>query len=250
MIELVNEANTAIDVAVREIVSTAHRPEGSYVSLPVLYPSGSTVVVRVSGGPAKFLVTDFGMGHTEAEMMGCDRIYVRQARAIAQKSGVGFDEDAFFAVQVSQDQLAGAIITVGNCSSEAVAVSAFKLAEKTATDASEFLISKLETAFGHAQVSRKEKLVGASNHEWEFAAAVKDGRRTSLFEFATKHPNSVANVAMKMGDIALLGHAPRRIVMVHSKVEMGTYLGVLAHSASIVEETVSVDQIRKLAEAA
>lgn len=92
--------------------------------------------------------------------------------------------------------------------------------------------------------------MGASNHEWEFAAAVKDGRRTSLFEFATKHPNSVANVAMKMGDIALLGHAPRRIVMVHSKVEMGTYLGVLAHSASIVEETVSVNQIRKLAEAA
>jgi threonyl-tRNA synthetase len=48
-----------VDAAIREIVSASHRPEGSYVRLPILYPSGSEVVVRVSGGPDTYFVTDF-----------------------------------------------------------------------------------------------------------------------------------------------------------------------------------------------
>jgi len=240
----------AVDAAMREIVSAAHRPEGSYVRLPLLYPSGSEVVVRVSGGPDTFFVTDFGMGYTEAELMGAERIYVRQAKEISQAAGVGFDEHAFFAVEVARDRLPGGIITIGNCSAEAMSITAFKAAEKATMDASEFMIEKLERVFGTDRVRRDETIVGASNHEWRFAASVVSGRRRSVFEYATKHPNSVASVAMKMDDVSRLEGAPRRIVMVRNKAEMGTYLGVLAHSANVVEDRIAGEKIRELAEAA
>jgi hypothetical protein len=242
-----NVLSATVDTAMREIVSAAHRPEGSYVNLPILYPSGSAAVVRVSGGPDRYFVTDFGLGYSEAEMMGADRTYVRQAKTIGRNSGVAFDEHAFFVIEVPRDRIPGAIVTVANCSIEAVTLCAYKMAEKASVDASEFLIARLEAVFGAERVARQEKLVGASNHEWEFTAALKGGRRTSLFEFATKYPNSVASVAMKMNDVALLDRAPQRIVMVRDKMEMGTYLGVLSHSASVIEETIPVEQMRRLA---
>ncbi len=239
-----------VDAAMRGITSIAHRAEGSYVKLPLLYPSGSGVLVRVSGGPDKYSITDIGIGYTEAELMGAGPTYVRQAKIVSQNSGVRFDEHSFFAVEVPRDRIPGAIVTVANCSSEAVALTAFKIAEKAAVDASEVLVQRLESAFGAANVVRHEKIIGASNHEWEFAAAIKRGRRPSLFEFATRHSNSVANVSMKMGDVALLEAAPRRIVMVHNKNEMGTYLGVLARSADVIEDNLTIGQLQKLADAA
>jgi hypothetical protein len=246
----------AVESAMRDIVSAAHRPEGSYVRTPLFYPNGTTVVVRVSGGPGhnntdgNYFVTDFGLGFTEAEMMGFERTYVRQARAVALAAGVGFDEHAFFAVEVPQDRISGAIATVANCSAEAVAVTAFKASERAHADAAEYLIEKLEKTFGIARVTKNGKVLGASNHEWEMTATVADGRRQSVFEVATKHANSIASVATKMNDIARLEHAPRRIVMVHNKADFGTYLNVLGQTASVVEDTIEPEQIRKLAEAA
>ncbi len=241
----------SVEGAMREIVSAAHRPEGSYVRLPILYPSGSEVVVRVSGGPDQYFVTDFGMGYTEAEMMGATLTYVRQAKTISQTAGVGFDEHAFFAVEVSKDRLPGGIMTIGNCSAEAMILTCFKAAEKEAVDGAEYLIKKLTRVFGIERVHKDEKVVGASNHEWQFAASIVSGRKRTVFEYATKHPNSVASVAMKMDDVARLERgAPARIVMVRSKAAMGTYLGVLAHSASIIEDKISDPKIRELAGAA
>jgi hypothetical protein len=240
----------AVNAAMRDLVSAAHRPEGSYVNLPISYPSGSEVVIRVSGGPERFFVTDFGMGFTEAELIGADKIYVRLAKQVGQAAGVGFDNHAFFSVEVDRDRLPGAMVTVANCSSEAMTITALKSAEKAAVDHAEFMIEKLERVFGADKVNRNAKIVGSSNHEWEFSAYILNGRKKSLFEFATKHAQSVASVAMKMDDVSRLDGAPNRIVMVRNKVEMGTFLGVLAHSSNIVEEKIPDAKIRELADAA
>jgi hypothetical protein len=242
--------SSVVEDEVRGLVSTAHRPEGSFVNLPILYPSGSGVVVRISGGPNTYFVTDFGLGYTEADFMGATRIYLRQARGVSESAGVRFDDHAFFAVEVPRDRIAGAIVTIANCSSEAVALTAFKLAEKAKTDASDRLIERLESAFGRNEILHDKKVVGASNHEWEFTAAIQQDGHESLFEFATKHPNSIASVAMKMSDIAHLENAPRRIVMVHNKPELGTYLSVLNRSADVIDEHIGVEQLRRLARAA
>ena len=239
-----------VELAMREIVSAAHRAEGSYVRTPLLYPSGSEVVVRISGGPNDFFVTDFGAGYLEAEMMGAPRSYVRQATIVSRNAGVSFDCHSFFAVRVSLDTLPGAIVTIANCSHEAVALTAFKLAERASAEGAELMVEKLERVFGVSQVQRRAKIYGASNHEWEFDAFVQAVAYRSVFEFASPHATSIASVAMKMNDVARLEGAPRRIVMVHSKPLMGTYLGVLAQASSVIEEFISDSRIRSLADAA
>lgn len=251
MITLANDvAYQAIEVAIREIVSAKHRPEGSYVSLPLLYPSGSTAVVRISGGPNKYFVTDFGMGFIECELMGIEKVYLRQAKTIGERSGVGFDEHAFFAMEVNADRLAGAIITIANCSVEAVTLTSLKSAEKSSVDSAIFMLEKLDRIFGAERVLKHTKILGASNHEWRFAATVSSSVSSTVFEFATNHSVSVANVSMKMNDVARLDVAPKRVVMVEKKKDMGTYLGILSHTASVIEQNIDDGEILKLAEAA
>lgn len=248
MITLIdNSLKEAVQAAISLVVSAAHAPEGSYVTTPLLYPSGSAVVVRVSGGGDRFFVTDFGLGRTEAEMMGADRVFTRNGQLVATAAGVSFDHNEFFVIEVPRDRIAGAIMAVANCSHEAVAMTAFRISERASAGAAEHLVERLESAFGGDAVKRDDKVIGASNHEWEFSASVTIGGRRSVFEVANKHPNSVAAVATKMGDVARVEHAPRRIVMVPRKADFGTYLGVLAHTANVVEEKIGIEQIRRLA---
>lgn len=52
-----------IHEAIRSLVQAKVRQEGIYVKLPILYPSGSNVVVMISGSENAFYVTDFGNPH-------------------------------------------------------------------------------------------------------------------------------------------------------------------------------------------
>jgi hypothetical protein len=96
-----------------------------------MYPSGTTVVVRIEQGENKFFVSDFGLGFQEAELMGADLLYARHAHPIAETNGVRFDNQAFFILEASRDQLPGAVVTIANCSHEATVRAADTLAEKT-----------------------------------------------------------------------------------------------------------------------
>src|SRR5262245_6423555 len=111
----------AVDAAVRQMVHASHRSEGSYVRTPLLYPSGSTVVVRVAGSGDDFSVTDFGLGFMEAEGMGLEKVYVRHAEEIASEYGVSYEDHAFKLTRISGEQLTGAVIAIANCSLEVAA---------------------------------------------------------------------------------------------------------------------------------
>src|SRR4051794_21294640 len=105
-----------VDAVAREIVATDHRAAGSFIRTPLLYPGGATVVVRIEQGDARFFVSDIGLGHQEAEMMGAGSMYAKPARVIAEEAGVRFDNQAFFVLETSRDQLPGAVVTIANCS--------------------------------------------------------------------------------------------------------------------------------------
>lgn len=239
----------AAEAAMRDIVSAAHRPEGSYIKTPLLYPSGSTAVVRITGGPDVYFVTDYGLGYSEAEMMGASRTYVNKARKVSASAGVRFDDRAFFAVEVPIDRIPGAIVTIANCSVEATALTAFSIADRIVTDGTEYMVERLERAFGPSHVVKNDIVLGASNHEWEVPASVTVGKSKAVFEFATKHPNSIAAVATKMGDLQRLPFPPKRLVMVHSKPDLGTLLGVLSPIASVIEDSYQPEQIKVAVEA-
>ena len=50
----------AVDDVTRQLVSAEHRNGMSFVKVPLVYPSGASVVVRVSDSYPDFFVSDFG----------------------------------------------------------------------------------------------------------------------------------------------------------------------------------------------
>jgi hypothetical protein len=61
---------TIADVVAHALVDTSVRGGSAFISTPLLYPSGSHVVVRMDGAGDRWFVSDDGYGHLEAEMMG------------------------------------------------------------------------------------------------------------------------------------------------------------------------------------
>lgn len=248
-----------IDDVARQIVATEHDLSGAFIRLPMLYPSGGMVVVRIQKGDNRFFVSDFGLGYQETELYGASTFYMRHAKSIAEKSGVGFDNQAFFILEASREQLAGAVVTIANCSQEAAMRAADAQAEKTFEDSKEVLYERLVSVFAKKFetpkkiVTKNARIIGSSATEWAVATLVRLPGVThpTIFEPVTKHHNSVANATMKFHDISRLGKdAPARVAVVHKKEEFGTYLSVLSQAANVVDDTVADDVLVKLAKAA
>jgi hypothetical protein len=240
-----------IESVARALVSTDHRVGGSYIRTPLMYPSGSTVVVRVEEGERRFFISDVGLGHQEAEMMGAGSMYAKPARVIAEEAGVRFDNQAFFVLEASRDELPGAIVTIGNCSQHAVMRAADALAERTFEDRKNKLYERLVGVFEPRIVKKNVEIIGASTQKWPVATLVQfPGKRPTIFEPVTKHPNSIAHATMKFGDIALSKDAPQRVAVVSDRKELGTLLTVLSRSASVIDDNETSERIRRLAAAA
>lgn len=236
----------------QQLVTVEHHVGRSFVKVPILYPSGANVVVRVEGAEDRFFVSDAGFGHQEAEMMGASLIYARHGRSIAENAGVRFDNQAFFIIEASRDQLPGAVVTIANCSHEAVALAAYKLAERKSVDETDRLYDRLVTIFPRKDVVKNADLVGSSTTKWSIAALVKTTAipRQVIFEPVTKYHASVVNAATKFHDISRLENAPTRVAVVRKKAEFGSWLGLLSQAANVVDENVPDSTILKVSVAA
>jgi len=241
-----------VENVMRELVAAEHRANESLISTPLLYPSGATVVVQVRNEGRSYFVSDMGLGYQEADLMGAGLIYGRHARLIAENAGVGFDNQAFFVVQVSRDQLAGAVIAVANCSQSAAGLAALKLAERKAGDMADRLYDRLITVFRPELVDRHAEIVGASNIRYRVATLVRAEKSAvpTIFDSVTKHPTSVAFASQQFNDIARLEDAPRRVAVVQRRDEFGDYLGLLSQAASVVDIEATKETFRMLARAA
>ena len=237
------------DVA-QKIVATSHDRDGSFITTPLLYPSGSTVAVRVYGTGPRYFITDLGVGHDEAEMMGAEGIYMRHARSIAQAAGARFDNQAFFVLEATEPQLPGAVVTVANCSQEAVNFTLYRQSEQREPASANLFLERLTKIFEQKFITIDADVIGASQTKWKVAALVRAARRPTIFEPVNKHPTSIVYAATKFHDIARLEKAPGRVAIVKSKQELGTYLGVLSQAADVIEDSSPDQTIRELAKAA
>jgi hypothetical protein len=242
-------SHIAKDIA-SSLVSARPDPRGVLIKTPLLYPSNSTVMVRIDSLDGRFFVSDMAQALQEAEMMGAPRTFRHHAPIIAQNAGIGFDHQAFFVAEAKEDQLVGAVMAVANCSSEAATIVAHKLAEKKNDDYIDRLYDRLSNVFGAAAVAKEVEIRGASATAWPIAAQVDVRGHVSLFDYVSAHPNSIASAVTKFGDIAQLPLAPERIAVVKDKPALGTRLTVLARTANVIEFGVSDATIRRLAKAA
>ncbi len=236
----------------REMVTAEHREGASFVKTPILYPSGTTVVVKIDEGQNEFFVSDMGLGFQEADMMGGSRIYPRYGRQIAETNGIGFDNHSFFVIRASKEQLAGAVMAVANCSQQAAAIVSQRVSKERANDAAEELLERLLRIFKPEQVEQKPEIFGASDTPYEFTAIVRNTKASlpTIFEPVINHPNSIATVVMKFNDVARLELPPHRVAVTHDKDRFGTFLGVLSQTADVINDNVPDRTYRQLALAA
>jgi hypothetical protein len=234
----------------RELVHADFARGGAIIRVPIYYPSRAAVVVRVEPGKDNFFVTDMGLGYQEAELMGASLIYVRHSKSIAERAGIRFDNDSFFVVEASRNQLAGAIAAVANCSQEAVALAAYKLAERKAAEVAEELFERLVRIFTLPRVTKNAAVYGASHTEYHFAAMVTASKRPAVFEAVSPHHTSVFAANSKFHDVILVERPPIPFAVVRKKSELGTYHDLLAQVSNVIETETPDKSIKQLAEAA
>jgi hypothetical protein len=232
-----------------ELASTEPGPDQScLVRTPLIYPtSNSTVVIRVDDSPVGFQVSDMGLGYEEAELMGAAPTYQRQAKMVAEQTGVGFDQHSFFVLEVPRGQLAGAIASVANCSVQAVTMTALRVADRKAVDAADELYDRLVTVFAKQRVRKNDEFPGASNTVHRVSAVVRGRTRPAVFEVVQNNPVSVAFASAMFGDIARLEQPPSRIAVVRNKAALSTRLGLIAPIAKVIEFDAPKAAIERLA---
>lgn len=89
--------------------------ESSYISLPMLYPSGSQVTLRVSASPEGLRVSDNGFAFDESHSFGADASFYRKADSLAARLDLIRQGREIF-VEIPADQLFRAICDVGTAS--------------------------------------------------------------------------------------------------------------------------------------
>lgn len=121
MVEIIGDTISGdVDAAVRRLVNAQHFRAGSIVSMPVIYPSGASVVLEITMQKDRCFVTDRGGASQEAELFGATRYFKSEAERVALSSGIHFDGRDMFVAEVPRESLHGAMTVVANASAEAV----------------------------------------------------------------------------------------------------------------------------------
>jgi hypothetical protein len=240
-----------VDEAIKRLVSAEHFRAGSIVSMPVMYPSGASVVLEILSQAGRIFITDRGGAYQEAEFAGATRTFSREAEKVAADAGIKFDGRDMFVAEVPVDRVDGAMVVVAACSAQAAAITALRAAERDEKFAKEALFDKLTDVFGINGFERDAKLVGASNHSWRVDAIVRHDSSLAIFNSVTKRYISAAGTAAKFHDLARLEFAPKRVAVVSSKTDIGDWYGVISSASdAILEMGAANDQFFQLGAAA
>lgn len=232
-------------------LSKASALEGrAFIRTPVLFPSGSTVVVVIEAeGGGRYRVSDLGQGEDEADLLDIVATYRSQAREIAELSGLAFDGRAFVLTQASAAQLVGATMAVANASSRALDRAILRAGERRRSTAADRLVARLGLLFPQ-RVERNGEVRGASTQPWTFDAVVHIGDRRAVFEAVTPHQTSIAFATMKFHDVARLQAPPVRVAVVHRKASLHAFLAVVSQAAKVIEDDAADQSWLRAAEAA
>lgn len=235
-----------IEAAARSLVSVDHGDSVSRVSLPIFYPSGAAATVEIIHHSNRYHVTDFGLAYREAEMVGGELYFRRNAEAIAQQFAIDVGKRGF-STSASVDELAGAIADVGAASVQVAHRICERVAQQSEAAIATQLYDRLVTVFGAQKVERDAEIVGASSHKWKLSAVVHVGGKDVAFETVSNHHASVYSSATMFHDLALLDRKPVPVAVVRNKQDFGAYLSILAQAANVVEESIPNAALERLA---
>lgn len=231
-----------VDEAVRSLANAEHFRAGSIVSMPVTYPSGSTVVVEIIANAGRCFVSDRGGAFQEAEMFGSVRSFKKEAERVAESAGIRFDGRDMFVAEVSLDHLSGAMIVVANCSAEAAKAAALRAADRAENDDKEELFHRLSSLYRSRDV-QKDAQLQASRREWKVSVAVFGGPKIAIFEPVSGAYISAVGTTAKFQDFAGIERPPARFGVIKSVRDLGDFYGLVAGASTNLITSTSPDSV-------
>lgn len=235
MIDFVEvNARKSVDEAVRRLVTTSHFAAGSIVSMPVAYPSGTSVTLEITMQRERCFVSDRGGAFQEAELFGSTRYFKSEATRIAEAAGIRFDGRDIFVAEVPPANLRGAMVAVASASAEAVSAAMLRAADRSDRDATDELYDRLASIYRTKDVAKNVPMVGESNHQWRISVLVADKLQRWMFEPVTGNYISAVGTAAKFHDFARVEHAPSRAAVIKSREDMKDFYGLISGASTKV----------------
>lgn len=243
----------ALDDAVRSLVSSSFVLGRFRIQMPLILPSGSSVVVTIwpEGNGDTFMVTDDGVSLFEITGGAfSETLFGRVAKEFCSRYGASFDGGSMLYLRVGAGRLRGAIIAMANLIKEVVDETVGRSIEQKAKGIDLELWEKLDYAFKGFKIDHKANLAGESSATHQFSAVVNFDRGIVVFDTFNGQGNSINAAYTKMADLGRTEHPPRRIAVTRLMHDIGPKLNLITSVATVVEIGIENDSLRRLAFAA
>ena len=215
------------------LVSSHHWEDASLINLPLAYPSGAFVSVRLSPVRNGIRVSDAGFAYREVESFGLERSFSRTASSIAENFDVEIGKRSIF-IDVPTEQVERAIFDV-SAASRAVAERIISNADEVdVSNLAETLLIRLEHLFPKT-LEIEPKVIGKSSTEWKMTAVTHSGGHTTVFQAVTNYAASIYRTSTAFVDLAGREDAPSLVAVVPSKEEIGAKVAILAQVGRVIE---------------
>src|SRR5690606_3930079 len=163
------------------LVSWRDWGDASFISLPLVYPSGSLVTVRLTYAEGRAIrISDSGFAFREAESFGAARSFPKTARAIAEIFDVTIGRRSIYVDVSDPNDVERAVFDVSAASRSVAERIISNVAFDGEADISDVLHARLDRLFPN-MVEHDGKVVGASSTEWEVTAVAKVHGHTAVF---------------------------------------------------------------------
>ncbi len=228
----------AIDSAVQELARDLVRSERVngvwYVNLPMSYPDGSFVTVRIDPTSGGVRVSDAGFAYREADRLEAGESFGRVAKSIAGHLEASVADRTVFVV-AEVDGLERAVMDVAEASWKIADKISSRVWDRDEERLPEPLRARLAALFGADRIEESANILGASTSNWNVSAVVRFSDHKAVFQAVSNNANSINKASTAFRDLSTLQSPPKLIAVVGSKSEIGVKLPLL-YPAQIIEE--------------
>ena len=236
-----------VETVARDLVRLQRVNGSSFINLPMLYPDGSSVTVRIDPVATGLRVSDNGFAYREAEDANAVRSFGQNKKGIADEFGVEIRQKTIY-TDTSREGLYEAVCDVAAASWQIAARVYSRLVDDGEQELEEEVSDRLKKLFGAEQVQENKEVPGASSVGWPVSALVSFSDHKTIFQAVGDHPNSINRSATAFRDFSLLPKPPRLVAVVRDKKALGARASLLTQSmAKIVERGFEDDQWRAAA---
>jgi hypothetical protein len=225
----------AVQSAVAQLVRVQTWGGAAFVNLPMFYPNGNPITVKVEQWVGGYRVSDGGLTYRELEQIGAESYFARNAGVYAgEMQGVVWNRS--LCIDAAPNELSAAIAdvaaTVERMASKIMArVSAKGLEAEIASH----LWDRLKAIFGE-RAERDVTITGPSTKDWKVDAVVHLDERDAVFRAVSAHHTSVYSASAMFHDLALRDNPPVTTAVVTSKADLGAMFNILAQAGNVIEQ--------------